>query len=319
MRHGEGHGSSRSEFLKQAAGAAVVVAGAGAGAGVLARPAAAFSPAHRFSLEIDGVNCGEVAGVDGGNRAYEVVIGDIDGDGFPDKQLGRPTFEDLKLQVGAGMDGSFYTWIKDSFDKGDLRKSISIIVTNDAGEEVARRTYTDALITSVDFPALAPGKSGYLTVTLTPADAADEQPSGKPAGAARQRPWLCSNFTLNIGGLSGRVATLDAFTWKRTVAPDGSPLVDVSNIGCVLASTAWPSWTQWYANGAVSPPLNDERDGTITVYDATGAGLFEITLGNLGIYGLRADTIPGTTTVRRKKAEVYVERATWDIAVQKKA
>ena len=68
--NGAASGTSRRGFLGRAAGAAVAVAGAGVGAGAIARSAAAadqrsFTAGH-FALDIDGVSCGVVAGVDGG-------------------------------------------------------------------------------------------------------------------------------------------------------------------------------------------------------------------------------------------------------------
>src|SRR5262249_54159385 len=98
--NGAASGTSRRAFLGRAAGAAAAVAGAGVGAGAIAQSAAAATkPQHsytagRFGIELDGLNCGLVAGVDGGDRCGNVVVEDpTPGDIIHHKHLSGVKYE----------------------------------------------------------------------------------------------------------------------------------------------------------------------------------------------------------------------------------
>src|SRR2546423_12391664 len=114
--------SSRSEFLKQAAGAAAVVAGASAGAGALASPAKAalFNP--KEYLMLDGVNVGRLVSASGSDPEFDVVIADFDAGGNPNKLLGRSKWSNIVLRVGAGMGKGMYDWISASMTDPSGRK-----------------------------------------------------------------------------------------------------------------------------------------------------------------------------------------------------
>jgi phage tail-like protein len=313
MSNGEQRGTSRSGFLKQAAGATMVVAGAGVGAGVVAQQAAAASStsSNRFSLEIDGINVGAVASVSGGVLEYDVVDLAVN-DHVQRKHLGQPKYEDFTVAIGSGMGKGMYDWIKASFDKGYVRKNGAVIAADFNFNEKARRTFTDALITEVTVPALdaASTAGGYFTVKFSAASVADVKPSGAPVHAAKQKLWLCSNFRFIVQGVdTTRVASIDSFTWKQSIQADGSAVLDAGDLGVSFPAVSLPSWQHWYNHNALSGVPTDERSGILELVGAQGGAVLDFGLLNLGLFHLDPNAGAG---IRRVTAEMYLEERTLD-------
>ena len=78
-------------------------------------PGRSYAAAH-FALELDG---GEPVGlfrsIEGGGVRADVATYQGGGNHERWRQLGKPKFEDLKLQVGMAMSAPFYTWIASFF------------------------------------------------------------------------------------------------------------------------------------------------------------------------------------------------------------
>ncbi len=267
----DGHGTSRGGFLKQAAGAAVVVAGAGAGAGALAQPAGAAAAAtgpkgHPKYLELDGVNLGRLYDSFGGDAGFDVVVGDIDQDGFPDKTLGAPRWTEFTVILGSNMDPAAYKWVKDALDHGLNAKKVrggGIRFTDDVGT-VRLRAFTNPRITSVTMPPLVQGKQSFpgIAVTFAVDDVTDGTPSGNTGPAYKQ--WYPRNFRVEIPGLGGRVASIDSFTWRVLQRPNGlPPVIDTPTLNLTVVDDG--SWQAWYDKYALNGDQSDTRDGTVTV------------------------------------------------------
>ena len=316
-----GHGTSRGEFLKRTGGAAAVVAGAGVGAGALARSAAAADQrtytAGRFALDIDGASVGRFVGLDGGNLENEVVNDPPGPDNIQKKHVANVKWTNCTIQTGSGMSASFYKWVKDAFDHGfdsSAARRTSVIAAGSRGEEAFRRSFSQALITEVTIPALdtSSTKVCQIPVTFTSQLVTDSKPSGLPVVAAKQKAWLCSNFRLSLDGINtaSRVSKIDSFTWKCAILDTGSPpVIDVGNITVHCDLSILPDFQQWLAN--LQQGADDERDGSLTIVG--GGGVLTIGLFNLGVFGLRPDHAPGQLPNGRFVADMYCERATWDM------
>ncbi len=87
-------------------------------------------------------------------------------------------------------------------------------------------------------------------------------------------------------------------------------MLDVSDIGVTFPKSSLSSWQEWYQS--LASGADDERDGALTIVGASGLAI-TIGLENLGLYRL----LP--TVNKRVKAEMYVERASWDLAKGKGA
>jgi len=315
--NGAASGTSRRVFLGRAAGAAAAVAGASVGAGAIAGSAAAAKPhrtytAGRFALELDGVDCGRLAGVIGGDLNGDVVLDIVGPDLVQRKHIGGVKYEDFTLQVGSGMSKNFYSWMKNSFDGKIERRSATIVSGDSNWNERSRRAASQAFISSVTIPALdgASKDPAYLTVNLSSDKVTPGKPSGQPIQAAKQKAWLPSNFVFEIDGVdTSRVASIDSFTWKCSIE-NGSFVLDVSDIVVSFPHADVASWRQWYSN--MISGANDERHGALTLKGANGGAVATFQLENLGLYKLFSITgevqPAGVAKQKRFNAEMYVER-----------
>ncbi|MDX6480813.1 MAG: hypothetical protein QOG85_1323 [Gaiellaceae bacterium] len=325
MSSEESHGTSRGQFLKRAAGATVVVAGAGVGAGAFAPQAAASSSltSSRFSLELDGINVGRLAGADGGGLEYDVVLdppSSTGGDGVQNKHIGGVKYEDFTIRIGSNMDAAMYDWIKNSFDKGYTTKNGALIAGDFNYNEVRRIEFTDAFITEVTSPPLsALASPGYFTVKFSPTLVTDVAPSGAPVQAAKHKAWLCSSFRLIVQGVdTTRLASVDSFTWKQRISPaDSTHDISVGDLGVTFDQASLPSWQRWYDNFAVGGDATDERSGVVELVGANGGGVLNLGLTGLGLYQLRKTRGLSSGASGQTRAAVYARKGHWDLAVAK--
>ena len=187
---------------------AIVWANTGVGA---APPATRSFTAARFALEIDGSIVGFVNSIDGGLPFGEVVK-EAGEDYFLKKHLGNPGFRDIRLEVGADMDKSFYEWISLALQGQQVRLSGAILAADFKGDVRRRLEFQRAHITEVTFPALdASSKdTATMTIVLTPEETSlDRKASGKlPAtGGKTQKRWMPSNFRFSIDGVDTKKVT----------------------------------------------------------------------------------------------------------------
>jgi len=257
-----------------------------------------------------------MVGLDGGNLSNDVVTEKLGPDHVVHKHIGGVKYEDCTIQVGSGMSVAMYDWIKDAFDHGfdkSAQRRASIVVVGSRGEEAFRRSFQSALITEVSFPALnvSSTKTAPIAVTFSSQQVSDSKPSGLPVIGAKQKAWLCSNFRLEIGGLkmANRVSSIDSFTWKCAVQSDGSLGLDMGNIAIHCDVASLPDFQQWLVN--LQQGIDDERNGALTIVG--GGGVLTLGLFNLGVFELRPDHAPGQLSNGRFVAEMYCEKATWDI------
>jgi phage tail-like protein len=184
----------------------------------------AYSAAH-FALELDGQkSVGLFRSIEGGGVKVDVAQSH-QGHRFETfKQLGKPKYEDIKLQVGMAMSEPFYEWIEDFFRGTVTRKTGAIVAADFYYKERARREFDQAMITELAFPKLDGEDKNpcYMTVTI----AAETIKYAKGTGDAlqpspgfdRQKLWAACNFDFSIDGFEGacqRVTKVDGFSIKQ--------------------------------------------------------------------------------------------------------
>ena len=109
----------------------------------------AYSAAH-FMFELDGVDkLGMFRSIEGGGLKAEVMTYQNGGTYDRWRQLGKPKFEDIKLQVGMAMSEPFFKWIAEFFSGKPSRKNGAIIAADFDYKERARREFTEAMITEL--------------------------------------------------------------------------------------------------------------------------------------------------------------------------
>src|ERR1041385_9534547 len=111
----------------------------------------AYSAAH-FALELDDMpDLGVFRSIEGGGIKADVMTYQNGGTYDRWRQLGKPKFEDIKLQVGMAMSAPFYDWIKEFFLGHAVRKDGAIVAADFYYKERARREFTDAMIKELTF------------------------------------------------------------------------------------------------------------------------------------------------------------------------
>src|SRR5689334_1666116 len=138
-------------------------------------PQGVYAAAH-FALELD--NKQEVSlfrSIEGGGvkadvMTYQYAPNKENGGYHRWKILGKPKFDDIKLQVGMSMSYPFYNWIADFFQGKPSRKNGAILAADFYYVERARRTFKEAMIKEVVFPKLdATDKNAvYMNITISP-------------------------------------------------------------------------------------------------------------------------------------------------------
>jgi phage tail-like protein len=198
-------------------------------------PNGVYAAAH-FGLELDGKQ--EVSlfrSIEGGGVRADVMTyqygANKDNGGYDRwRILGKPKFEDLKLQVGMSMSAPFYSWIENFFTGVPDRKNGAILAADFYYVERARRTFKEAMIKELTFPKLdAQDKNPcYMNITLSVEEIEFAKGSGNklPQQAKgfdkQQKHWTANNFHFMLDdkkfeNACNRVVKIDSFTIKQNI------------------------------------------------------------------------------------------------------
>jgi hypothetical protein len=180
----------------------------------------------RFALDIDGFNVGFLKKFSGLAMEADIVTNDLGPDNRQKKHVSNIKWTPGKATIGIGMGKGMYDWIKAAFDKGYITKNGTFTSADFNYKAQSSLTFSRALITEVTVPKLDGSSKdaayfdiGFEAEEVRWAKGGGEDIRGKIG--PKQKAWLCSNFRVEIGGLPcERVATVDSFTWKCSVAPD---------------------------------------------------------------------------------------------------
>lgn len=302
-----------------------IVAIAWSTTGVTAAPPVVRSyAASNFFLELDGIQVGAVSSVEGGLAFGDVVK--LPGDDFFfKKHLGNAGFRDIRFEIGAGLDKSFYAWLAASLEMNYLRKDGAIVGADFNGNVLSRLEFTRALITEVTFPAVDANskEAARMSIVLTPDETVlNRKASGKLGkSATSKKAWLTSNFRFSIDGLEDatkRVTKVEALTvklphigdcFKCEEAPP-TPLVDFPHVVMTIGEPADAVY-DWFDDFVIKGNNSDEqeRGGTLEYLTPDGkTPLFTLRFKNLGIFELMPVVEDGAAAqIRRLLAAMYCE------------
>ncbi len=198
-------------------------------------PNGVYAAAH-FGLELDGKQ--EVSlfrSIEGGGVRADVMTyqygANKDNGGYTRwRILGKPKFEDIKLQVGMSMSKPFYTWIENFFAGIPDRKSGAILAADFYYVERARRTFKEALIKELTFPKLdAQDKNAcYMNISFSVEEIEFAKGSGNklPQQSKNfddvQKHWTANNFHFTLDDKKfdqacKRIVKIDSFTIKQNI------------------------------------------------------------------------------------------------------
>jgi len=291
-----------------------------------------YAAAH-FALELKGVDkIGMFRSIEGGGIKNDVMT--YQNGGIYDKwrQLGKPKFEDLKLQVGMAMSAPFYRWIAEFFAGTPSRKDGTIIAADFYYKERARRQFSDAMIKEMSFPKLdaTDKNSACMTVTLAVEDMKFMAPAGEviqqALGNESQKSWKACNFRFVLDGFPrevfSRVTKVEGFTVKqnvleyhsggrRTAALTPSAIEFPQLSFSLPESDAQPlvdHFTKYGVGGAVPARFN----GHIETFDNQGTTKFMVQFMNADICNIAPDKSDASTEeIKQVKVDLYLESMTF--------
>src|SRR5215831_7739449 len=284
---------------------------------------------ERFSLDLDGIRCGFIESVEGGNVSAKVISESFSPDYFVKKHIGQPKHEDFSLRIGLSMEKKVYEWIAASWKGNYQRKDGSVIITDPKGHVKSEREFFNALITETTIPAMdASSKdAAFLTLKFSPEFTRLKKGSGKvddnlEKGKRAQKKWLPANFRLEIDGLDcTRVSKVDSFTVKQaTVSEDigvardqiRAGKLEFPNLRITLQEFAAQSWFDWHEDFVIKGNCGDdkERNGALTFLAPTLKDeLARVDFFHLGIFRISAEKPePQASRNPQVVAELYCER-----------
>ena len=296
----------------------------------------AYSASH-FVLELDQT---EIAGffrsVEGGGVKSDILTHRMGGNTAQWRQLGKPRYEDVKIQVGMSMSQTFYDWIEDFFAGKVVRKTGAILAGDFHFKERARREMYDILVSEVAIPKFdaADRQPCYMTVTLVPEQVRFGSGSGRDlspyVAASRQKVWTPNHFEFTISGFeqaTRRTTKIDAFSIKQTVleyrtgnARDSIRVpgrVEFPNMTFYLPESDSRPLVEHFSKRVISghAPPPTRLDGAITATDSNGDPLCTISLFGIDIASLGPDkSDAGSQEIKQVRVDITVESMSFKYA-----
>lgn len=295
----------------------------------------AYAAAH-FALELDGKDSvGLFRSIEGGGVRADVMTYQNGANYDRWRQLGKPKFEDIKLQVGMSMSQPFYTWLADFFKGVPTRKTGAIVAADFYYNERARRNFKAAMIKELTFPKLdgQDKAAAYMNVALSVEEIEFLKGSGKkldaPAGFDGQKVWTACNFRFRLDNYADachRVTKVDSFTVKQNIAEHHvggrkaaiktPTAIDFPNITFYVPEADAQPFMDHLAKkvgfggkgkGQVRVPT--EMHGTIECFDHSERTLFTLEFFGADIIAVSPDRSDATSEeIKQVKVELYTER-----------
>ncbi len=292
----------------------------------------AYSAAH-FGLTLSdessaaSKDVGLFRSVEGGGVRADVMSYQQGGMFHRWRQLGKPKFEDVKLQVGMAMSQPFYKWISDFFAKRPVRKNGSIIAADFYYGERAVREFTGALIKELTFPALSGSDKNavYMGVSMAVEEITFKKGSGAkmeaPKGFDKQKLWTAANFTFEVAGYANackRVTKVDSFTIKQNIseyhgggmrtAIKTPTVIEFPNVSFYIPEADAQPFFDRARDGVVKGGLPASLQATLQTYDNAGKGLFTVQMEQCDVVSVTPDKSDATTEeIKHVKVELYTQ------------
>lgn len=291
----------------------------------------AYSAAH-FALELDNKqSVGLFRSLEGGSLKADVMTYQQGQTYERWRQLGKPKFEDIKIQTGMSMSAPFYEWIENFFEGNPVRKNGAIVAADFSYKERARREFTNALIKELTFPKLdgADKNAAYMTVALAVEEIVFKPGDGKvlsETDPTKQKLWTSCNFRFSLDGFeaaSSRVVKIDSFTIKQNIieyhsgdqrAPIKTPsAIDFPQITFYVPEADSPAFMKRFKERGVDGGLrgnSQNRTGELVVFDADEAQneLFRLEFFGADIANVQPDKSDASSEeIKLLKVDLYTE------------
>jgi phage tail-like protein len=285
-----------------------------------------------FALELDGLNCGFLKSIEGGDVTAEVINEAVGQDYFVHKHIGKPKYSDITVSVGFAGTLPLFDWIKASWNANYQRKKGAIHAADHKLVIQSSREFFEALVTETTIPAMdaASKEACYMNVKIAPEYIRQIKGSGAklPAsslGSAKgeQKMWLPANFVLEIAGLDcTKVNKVDAFTVKQSAVEDPAGEIrdalkepgklEFPNLKVTLSERIVESWRAFHEDFVINGNNGQDKEKTGALIFKTSnrqGELGRVEFFNLGIFKLTPDKSEANAdSIKRWSAELYCER-----------
>lgn len=295
----------------------------------MANESRSYAAAH-FALELTGMEgLGVLRTIEGGGLKADVMTYQNGGTYDRWRQLGKPKFEDIKLQLGMAMSEPFYKWIEQFFSGKAERKSGAIVAADFYYKERARREFTDAMITELVFPKLdgQDKSTAYMNVSLAVENIefkkGDEGKSlNQNAGTETQKAWKACNFRFSLEGFEGpckRTTKIDSFTVKQTIveyhgggrrtASKTPSAIDFPQISFYLPEADAQPLAEHFMKRSVGGEVPGRLHGQLETFDNAQSTKFTLEFLNADIVNMQPDKSDSSTEeIKQVKVDLYVEK-----------
>jgi phage tail-like protein len=297
-------------------------------------PNRAYSAAH-FALELDNnQQVGLFRSIEGGSIKADVMTYQHGANYDRWRQLGKPKFEDIKIQTGMSMSAAFYSWIANFFTGVPDRKNGAIVAADFNYYERARREFKEAMIKELTFPKLdgQDKNPAYMTVALSVEEIVflpgnKNRRIADAVGTEGQKNWASCNFSFTLDGLDAackRVSKIDSFTIKQNIieyhrGTQRAPIKVPSQIDFpqltfyVPEADAEPFLKRFEKRGVKGEARGNSTNkaGELIVFDAdvNKNELFSLQFYGADIANVQPDKADASTDeIKQVKIELYTER-----------
>jgi hypothetical protein len=303
-------------------------------------PPRAYAAAH-FALELDGkTSVGLLKSIEGGSIKADPMHYQQGGYLSRWKQVGKPKFEDIKIQTGMAVAAPFLNWVSGFFRGDGVRKNGAIVAADFYYKERARRSFAGALIKEVTIPKLdgQDKNPAYLGVTIAVEELAFAPGKGQVIelqgkGFDEQKAWTSCNFLLEIKGFEKeclRTTKIDAFTIKQNIVDYHSggmvmPIkvatsqVEYPNLAFYIPESDAARFQQYVMDNRVAKgALPTGLTGVLHIQNNRKQDIFSINLVNVDILGVTPDRSESTSEeIKQVKIECSVESMSFENYVGK--
>ncbi len=290
----------------------------------------------QFALELDGSEVGLISGVDGGHFKSEEVksqTGVSEYLNLVTKFPGKPKYEDISFTVGMANSPDFWDWVRSTLENKPQARNGAIVAIDFKHRTRQRRTFYDALISEIGFPALdAASKSvAQLTIKISPermkyeeGDGSRPSPSYGQNELPKQKLWLTSNFMFSLDRFKGdpslRTSKIEPFSIKQNTmaSPIGymlhtrkfAGLVERPSLQVSFPQSQIQPWMDWWEKCVQQGDyLGELTTGSIIYYASDGSTeLMRLDLENVGISSIEFDKFEAHKDgIAKAKVSLYVE------------
>lgn len=296
-----------------------------------------YAAAH-FALELDNKqDVGLFRSIEGGGVKADVMTYQNGPNYDRWRQLGKPKFDDIKLQVGMAMSKPFYDWISKFFVGDNERKNGAIIAADFYYNERARREFSNALIKDLTFPKLdgQDKNAAYMNITLAVEDIVFKPGDGKKLqqaqGMGQQKLWTACNFRFSLDGFEQacqRVSKIDSFTIKQNIAEyhmggQRAPIktgtaIDFPNIVFYVPEADAQPFMNRFTERGIKGGIrghSPQKSGQLQTYDNEGRPLFTLEFYEADILSVTPEKAEASSEeIKLVKIEMFTEKMTFSYA-----